>query len=179
MNIQLSDDEVHTFIKLLRAQKTVDNTKLIKRLEDEITRSNTVLFPTGIQDIDLLILHILDDQRLFGVCRVNKYSANLCDNQSFWRNRIINKFGVDIKEYKPKDYSYKQVYRLLANPANNKLYVAIDLGMLPLVEKWWKRREVVYNKQLEYLNKKSRSEVLEHLTAEYNEILQKRRLRKR
>ena len=43
---------------------------------------------TGIKDTDLMIMQQLTDYELSQVCQVNKYANSLCQNESFWFNRI-------------------------------------------------------------------------------------------
>jgi hypothetical protein len=47
---------------------------------------------TGIKDTDFYILYSLDDKTLFNICLTNKYFNNLCKNETFWRNRMIEKY---------------------------------------------------------------------------------------
>ena len=46
---------------------------------------------TGIKDTDILILLQLEDHELGPVCSVNSYVRSLCNDENFWRIRIINK----------------------------------------------------------------------------------------
>jgi hypothetical protein len=55
-------------------------------------------FLSGIRDVDLIILAVLDDQSLFSLCLVNKYTNNLCKNEDFWRKRFYENFVKDITE---------------------------------------------------------------------------------
>ena len=69
---------------------------------------------TGIKDVDLLILKELDDEDLFSLCQVDKYINNLCNNESFWLNKLLKKYP-DYKllkmEATNKDI-YKELYQL-------------------------------------------------------------------
>lgn len=49
---------------------------------------------TGQRDPDLLILSNLDDETLLSFCLANRSANLLCQNESFWRNRFINKYGL-------------------------------------------------------------------------------------
>jgi hypothetical protein len=51
---------------------------------------------SGIKDVDLLILMILEDADLFKICLLNKYFNSLCNDEYFWYNRIVKKYGKDI-----------------------------------------------------------------------------------
>jgi hypothetical protein len=46
---------------------------------------------TGIRDTDILILLQLEDRELGPVCSVNSYVRSLCNDENFWRTRIINR----------------------------------------------------------------------------------------
>ena len=49
---------------------------------------------TGIKDVDMKIVNMLDDYELGKVCQANKYiNKEICNSQTFWRNRVLNKFG--------------------------------------------------------------------------------------
>ena len=48
---------------------------------------------TGIRDVNLKILQELDDEELFSFCIVNKEAHKLCENENFWRNRFLKRFG--------------------------------------------------------------------------------------
>ena len=47
---------------------------------------------TGNKNTDFLILMQLTDNELTKVCQVNKYVNKLCNDDNFWRNRIIINF---------------------------------------------------------------------------------------
>ncbi len=46
-----------------------------------------------IKDVDYEILSKLNDVELGKMCSTDKYFRDLCKNDTFWRNRTINKFG--------------------------------------------------------------------------------------
>ena len=46
------------------------------------------MYFTGNKDIDILLLIKLED--LKSVCQVNKYFRSLCEDETFWMNRIIH-----------------------------------------------------------------------------------------
>ena len=48
---------------------------------------------TGIRDVNLKILQDLNDEELFSFCIVNKEANKLCENEDFWRNRFLKRFG--------------------------------------------------------------------------------------
>jgi hypothetical protein len=83
---------------------------------------------------DILILLELSDQDLINVCATDKYINNLCNNESFWLNKVLSKFGLlgkgpDIKmRYMPTGTSWKEYYLwlsgLLDGPVEIARYVA-------------------------------------------------------
>jgi len=75
---------------------------------------------TGQRDTDLLIMEKLDDYNLFKFCATNKYTRNLCENEIFWRNRLISKFGKESLKFKIPNRTWKNYYL--------KLVYAIDMG---------------------------------------------------
>lgn len=78
-----------------------------------------ISFPTGIPDIDFLLMSFMEDKKLFKICQLNKYTAELCRNELFWMNRIKQYFGVSLKGYLNEGETYKQAYRGLRKE-NNK-----------------------------------------------------------
>ena len=47
---------------------------------------------TGVKDIDIQILNILDDRDLGNACRTYRAARNICNDQQFWFNRILSRF---------------------------------------------------------------------------------------
>lgn len=74
-----------------------------------------------IRDTDLFILSKLDDKDLFSTCLVNKAANKLCNDENFWRNRFLSKYGEMAAKYKPENRSWKKHY----------LQVVIDLEKFP------------------------------------------------
>jgi hypothetical protein len=66
---------------------------------------------SGIKDVDLKILSKLEDKDLLNVCITkNKYVYHICNDENFWRNRILKKYGNFIVYYKPEDSNWKKFY---------------------------------------------------------------------
>jgi hypothetical protein len=69
----------------------------------------------GNKDLDYEVLYKLDDYDLGNMCKVNKYTRELCRNDTFWMNRTINRFlpvfsSVEkIKEFKG-DSTWRNYY---------------------------------------------------------------------
>lgn len=64
---------------------------------------------TGIKDTDLLILQRLDDKDLLQACLVNKSINKACKDESFWRNRSLEKFPL-ASEYKLENETWRHFY---------------------------------------------------------------------
>lgn len=67
---------------------------------------------TGNKNVDLLILNQLEDKDLISVCQANTIAHTLCQDEGFWLNRIIVKFGISLdilKQYKG-DRSWSEYY---------------------------------------------------------------------
>lgn len=153
MEILLSEEERIILLDALHNYKGLAAVELRKRLEKDIASTGITIFPTGIEDIDLLILDLWDDETLFNACRTNKATAQLCRNEAFWYNRIVNRFHPEgnILEYKPANLSYKQLYKLLINPLNNPLHIAIEFGILPLVKALFPERHRLATRHADYM----------------------------
>ena len=65
---------------------------------------------TGNKDTDLLILDNLDDKSLINFCLVNKEANRLCSIDSFWRNRLVRKYGEESLQFKSPERTWKQFY---------------------------------------------------------------------
>jgi len=68
---------------------------------------------TGNKDVDLYILYKLDDTDLFNLCSL-QYDNNdiyeLCNNEHFWRERYLSKWGYEAGNLKPDMDSWKTHY---------------------------------------------------------------------
>jgi len=74
------------------------------------------MFLTKYKDTDLIILSNLDDKSLFNFCISNpkdNYLKKLCGDESFWRNKLKNKFPEFKLENKSKTRTWKQTYLAL------------------------------------------------------------------
>lgn len=76
----------------------------------------------GYEQIDANVLQQMDDAKLEKVCRVNKYTANICKNQEFWRIRLSDRLGFDLYE---KGIDYAKIYRDIALNSENRAEIAI------------------------------------------------------
>ena len=73
---------------------------------------------TPIKDVNLEIMSKMDDKTLLNVCATNKYGRELCRNESFWRNRFLQKYGEMAAKRKPEKRSWK----------NHYMRIIIDIG---------------------------------------------------
>ncbi len=94
------------------------------------TKENPKAF-TGLPATDILILAELSDRELIDTCTVNKYVNNICNNESFWLNRVLNKYsnrlgsGKEIREkYFSPGTTWKEYYLWLSNLEDDMFAVA-------------------------------------------------------
>ena len=85
-----SSPEFRDLVKNITSLK-ISLPKIPIREKEELDYRSSVL--TGNKDTDLIILSNLNDYDLSSVCRVNKYTRELCNNESFWMNRTTKRFG--------------------------------------------------------------------------------------
>ena len=102
----------------------------------------TNVFPTYIAELDYQILEDLEDGDLFRSCQTDTYLANLCDNESFWRNRSRNKYAKLIK-FKDADTTWKAFYKRLINDAMYLVHtepsvISLHSNIEDAYEKFWK-----------------------------------------
>lgn len=74
---------------------------------------------TGNKDTDILIINMLNDYELGKVCQANRYVNTICNDETFWRIRIYEKYGNRLKEFdvdisKYRKTSWKDYYILLS-----------------------------------------------------------------
>jgi hypothetical protein len=136
MNIYIPKDFVSEFIfHLENGLAKTSNPRLCEFIDKVYRKSNTpirVSYPTGIHEVDLIVLSLLQDKDLKTACVVNKYTANLCRDEEFWRKRIIDRFGADLKGYLNGDETYRDAY--LSLTGNRKIRdVAWDKQYMPLL----------------------------------------------
>ena len=67
---------------------------------------------TGLKEIDLMILSNLEDQDLVSYCRTNNEAKQICNDQTFWLNRLRSRFPqIDLELMKEvKEGSWSDVY---------------------------------------------------------------------
>lgn len=90
---------------------------------------------TNNRDTDILILTQMSDEDLLNVCSVNTYLHSLCNQESFWINRLINRFGNQVLEGKLEELTWKDYYLTLVGSGSAKPIVLRDpylIGKLDL-----------------------------------------------
>ena len=102
---------------------------------------------SGIKDVDLKILQDLEDTDFEKVCSVNKYVKNLCNDETFWFNRLINKKNMNLEEIRDikndkGDLKYKEIYSYLfiGNTYKNGFLKAIRTDNMVLFRKLWETK---------------------------------------
>lgn len=109
---------------------------------------------TGNKNLDSIILNKLDDKDLVNLCQTNRQGNDLCNDQSFWLNRIMVKFpylSLDLlKEYKG-DRTWSQYYindLRKINKFNKTQYIESKKGridqILVAINKGDKNKDTIY-----------------------------------
>jgi c-di-AMP phosphodiesterase-like protein len=73
---------------------------------------------TPIRDLNLEIMSKMDDRTLLNVCATSKYGKELCQNENFWRNRLLEKYGDLALKLKPENISWKDQYMQIVIDTN-------------------------------------------------------------
>ena len=88
---------------------------------------------TGDKNTDFIVLSNLNDYDLANICRVNKYTRDLCQSENFWMNRTIKRFSQfssDIKADRIKlNLTWKKFYVKLVDILE-RLYSNKDIRSL-------------------------------------------------
>lgn len=105
---------------------------------------------TGVKDIDLKILQSLSDIDLCNICSTNKRLYKVCNEESFWINRLLLKMSspdnnietinelrdVKNKENKDKQISHKELYIcLFSKNKKEALFKSVQLDNTILFRK--------------------------------------------
>jgi hypothetical protein len=100
----------------------------------EYDRTKRVAFPTYIVEVDEYIMSLLNDKVLFAVCSSNKYTANICRDEQFWRSKIQQRWGVDLDGFLDGD-TFKTAYiRLSKAKDDGNLFITSSVyGYVPLI----------------------------------------------
>jgi hypothetical protein len=104
----------------------------------------TLRLPDEFDPINFEIMNKMDDATLLAYCIVDQRALTLCNNQVFWRNRVLAKYGLLIK-YKEIAETWYEFYRriyydayyLLRVDGVNYLYTNIVSAYNKLVQSLW------------------------------------------
>ena len=90
--MQVNSPEYRALVSsLLGKQVVFEDVPKIKMPKSSEKKDKPLL--AGIRDVNLKILQELDDEELFSFCLVNKEANKLCENENFWRDRFLKRFG--------------------------------------------------------------------------------------
>lgn len=74
-----------------------------------------------IRELDRQILLELDDASLNQACQINQWLHQICQDDFFWRQRTLLRYGPEILGWKPVDETYRQQYQRLSRlPINER-----------------------------------------------------------
>ena len=105
-----------------------------RKVSPRNTPAKSRLF-SDIPDVDRIMLSNLDDTDLLNACDLNVYTKLLC-NPNFWKERIIDKYGIDLSSYKG-NRSFRKMYEIFSGGGydlDTELVTAAKKGYLPLVK---------------------------------------------
>ncbi len=93
---------------------------------------------TTIPDLNREIFLKLDDNSLGRICETSKVANDMCNDDSFWRERIMSKFDIDLTKYKDEKSSYRDMYIFLKEYNARGLELLLDklyiYGHLPILK---------------------------------------------
>lgn len=120
--------------------KILGEENLLKVPTIETSRSFDVIEAsmTKKKDTDLLILSHLDDRSLLSFCTISRYGRQICSDETFWRNRLIARWGNP--PFKPRNWKHlyvKTIYYLnltLQEDVNWAIYYAAKQKDLEVIE---------------------------------------------
>ena len=81
---------------------------------------------TGVKDTDNEFLHTLPDDDLFAICKVNKYFEYLCNDDAFWRRKIIDRIGDWALSYTEDYKDPREQYEFLVYDDISMKYDKVD-----------------------------------------------------
>ena len=78
---------------------------------------------TGIRDLDIEILNRLEDKDLISFCATDKYAKTICDSETFWSRRTIEKYGkylsLDVMKKFKNNKTWAEYYIQIAKVLNS------------------------------------------------------------
>ncbi len=73
-------------------------------------------------EILLEVLQNLNDTDLANTCRTDKRAAQICKDNTFWKNRIKLVFDINLNIHKYDDVTYEKLYKFLKKVTDEKRY---------------------------------------------------------
>jgi hypothetical protein len=116
---------------------------------------------THIKDLDHEIMMKMEDESLLNFCKINnKYAKKLCNDENFWRNRTLKKFGVISKS---ENRTWKNLYLKI-------VYYMNKYSIFEIVSKLHKDRENydTYNYFSKLVTDRIREVMLTELRMDYD-----------
>lgn len=89
--------------------------------------SKTIKGFSNIKDVDLSILIELNDHDLLSACLTNKYIYSICQDDQFWRKRLIKRFGESYLKY--KNLYFKESSQKAKEPTWKDYYMQIIIDL--------------------------------------------------
>ena len=138
MEVKVRREDLNRALSFLEREQqdepSEDLLQLIERLHAiAVSGQSAIFFPSGTVEVDEAIMLLMSDEQLLAACRLNTYTAGLCRDDYFWKQRFIERLGVDIGDYLLAGESIKQAYLSLTNPMNDPLVVAANKGYIPIL----------------------------------------------
>lgn len=98
------------------------------------------------KDTLLIILQKLDDSCLENIFQVNKYLASLKEDESFWFNRLLNRFSPKKLKKLKAELSYREVYLWLYQPSRRNMVKIVKTDNLLLFRElnWINYKDAFY-----------------------------------
>ncbi|CAN5801840.1 hypothetical protein BH23THE1_BH23THE1_36440 [soil metagenome] len=77
----------------------------------------------GSNDVNFLIALMVPAESILSLCLVNRFYAELCNNENYWRNKLIMDYSEEISLQKQSELSWKNYYIDLAGLRRKPVYV--------------------------------------------------------
>ncbi len=107
--------------------------ELIKRIRERVSSKSIGDLPT---EILTEVLHNLDDKALNNTCKTNKRAAKICKDNTFWKDRLKNRFNIKLRVHKNENISYKDMYNFFKEysniSTNEQIVNASEFGYSPV-----------------------------------------------
>lgn len=92
---------------------------------------------TQIPEVDIKTLLYLPDQDLLNVCQTNVYASQLCQDDYFWQQRILDRLDDKYLQNKPEEVSWRDWYFFWRNnypdPIGDRLNLDTNQAMIRII----------------------------------------------